>query len=155
MSMIVVYLPLFSLLVLQAQVGAYVDSELYLSEDPEDVAVSMCKNDCITCYKGLVKELLKDDRNFYNLQRTFFPPNSVSPVFVTITYQYDNDTFDDKIFFWSSAIYFIFHPVRVFQFTSLLFSDPALRYDETVLFLPSKCYGTNDKHMILLTQRVS
>ena len=39
-----------------------------------------------------------------------------------------------KRFFWSSAVYFFFHPVRIFQFTSLLFSDPSLRYNETCTY---------------------
>ena len=41
-----------------------------------------------TCYiyKALATELLKDDRNFYKLQNVFFPPNSDSPVFVTVRY---------------------------------------------------------------------
>ena len=122
----------------------------------EDVSIN---SDCTTCYKALAAELLENDENFYKLQMTFFPPNSNSPVFVTVVYQYDNGTYSNssniKTFFWSSAIYFFFHPVRIFQFTSLLFSDPSLRNDEVVLDLPANCSGASDDHMTLLTQRVS
>ena len=123
-----------------------------------------CANDsCSECYSTLVKELLQDERNYLMLQKTFFPPSSTSPVFVTVSYQYDNDTSckdeDDNdypcTYFWSSAVYFFFHPVRVFQFTSLLFSNPSLRYTEIVLYLPEECRSAKNDSMILLTQRVS
>ena len=119
----------------------------------------MCRSEidgsdtCNSSYKSLAKALLDDDRNFYTLQSTFFPPISTSPVFVTITYVY-NDS-NNTTFFWSSAVYFFFHPVRIFQFTSLLFSDPSLRYNEITLFLPEDCYDASDDFMLLLTQRVS
>ena len=115
-------------------------------------------------YRALATELLKDDRNFYNLQNVFFPPNGGSPVFVTVEYHYFDDdnnvtsslnTTLDTIYFWSSAVYFFFHPVRVFQFTSLLLSDPSLRYDEVNLFLPANHSNANSNCMVLLTQRVS
>ena len=114
---------------------------------------------CSTSYKSLATTLLDDDRNFYKLQATFFPPISTKPVFIAVTYMYYNNsnnvTSDTKTFFWSSAVYFFFHPVRIFQFTSLLFSDPSLRYNETILYLPEDCHDASDEFMLLLTQRVS
>ena len=123
-----------------------------------------CANDsCSECYSTLVRELLQDEKNYVALQKTFFPPSSTSPVFLEVFYQYGNDTGckdDDAAnnypctYFWSSAVYFFFHPVRVFQFTSLLFSDPSLRYGNVVLYLPEECRSANES-LILLTQRVS
>ena len=110
---------------------------------------------CNTSYTSLAKALLDDDRNFYTMQSTFFPPISTSPVFIAVTYVYNNSVNNNRTFFWSSAVYFFFHPVRIFQFTSLLFSDPSLRYNETTLYLPEDCRGTSDDFMLLLTQRVS
>ena len=113
-------------------------------------------------YKALATELLEDDRNFYNLQNVFFSPNSGSPVFVTVTYHFEDHnltsaTTSPAVYFWSSAIYFFFHPVRIFQFTSLLFSDPALRFDKVDLYLSSNHSSAlpGSDCMILLTQRVS
>jgi hypothetical protein len=109
-------------------------------------------------YKALATELLEDNRNFYNLQNVFFSPNSGSPVFVTVTYHYEDDNATSSstaIYFWSSAIYFFFHPVRIFQFTSLLFSDPALRFDKVDLYLSANYSSIPSECMILLTQRVS
>lgn len=37
---------------------------------------------CSSSYKSLAATLVNDDRNFYNLQATFFPPISTKPVFV-------------------------------------------------------------------------
>ena len=123
-----------------------------------------CVNDsCSECYSTLVRELLQDERNYLTLQNAFFPPTSTTPVFVTVSYQYGNDTscrYDGDnnypcTYFWSSDVYFFFHPVRVIQFTSLLFSDPSLQYDSIVLFLPEECRSAKNSSMILLTQRVS
>ena len=118
-------------------------------------------DDLFTCsiYKSLATDLLKDDRNFYNLQKVFFPPNYGSPVFVTVKYRYledDNVTITfNKTYFWSSSVYFFFHPVRVFQFSSLLLSDPSLRYSNVSLFLPAHYSDAHDDCVVLLTQRVS
>ena len=109
-------------------------------------------------YKALATELLEDDRNFYNLQNVFFSPNSGSPVFVTVTYHYEDNNATSSstaIYFWSSAVYFFFHPVRIFQFTSLLFSDPALRFDKVDLYVSANYSSVGSDCMILLTQRVS
>ena len=114
-------------------------------------------------YRALATELLKDDRNFYNLQKIFFPPNDDSPVFIAVKYYYfddDNATSamisrSNTTYFWSSAVYFFFYPVRVLQFSSLLLSDPSLRYGEVNLFLPVKYFDANSDCMVLLTQRVS
>ena len=122
-------------------------------------------DDSFTCdiYKSLATDLLKDDKNFYNLQKAFFPPNYGSPVFVAVKYRYfddDNDTLitnstSNTTYFWSSSVYFFFHPVRVLQFSSLLLSDPSLRYGEVNLFLPAQYFNAHNDCMVLLTQRVS
>ena len=141
---------LFVLLSLKPLALSTVD-DVELRDDP--------KNPCYI-YKALATELLEDDRNFYNLQSVFFSPNSGSPVFVTVTYHYEDNNAtmscsSTSIFFWSSAIYFFFHPVRIFQFTSLLFSDPALRFDKVDLYLSSNYSSVDSECMILLTQRVN
>lgn len=119
------------------------------------IAVECHNESCSTCYTSLVKELLKDDRNYLTLQKIFFPPISDTPVFLEVVYEYGSSTENTKTFFWSSAVYFFFHPVRIFQFTSLLFSDPSLRYDTIELHLPGQCVEADNDAMMLLTQRVS
>ena len=109
-------------------------------------------------YETLATALLEDNRNFYNLQKVFFPPNNGSPVFITVTYHYEDHnatSSSNDIYFWSSAIYFFFHPVRTFQFTSLLFSDSALRVGKVDLYLLANYSSVDSDCMVLLTQRVS
>ena len=124
-----------------------------------------CKSDvnnCLTCYTALVEEVLKSDENMYSLQMAFFAPNGGVPVFVTVKYHYQaaNDSMDStisptKTYFWSSAIFFFFHPVSIFQFTSLLFSDPSLRTTTLDLYLSKDCYNASHEFQTMLTQRVS
>ena len=131
------------------------DDEMEDDNDDDDLL-----NTC-SIYKSLATVLLNGDRNFYNLQKIFFPPNYGSPVFVTVKFRYfedDNDTMSikfDKMYFWSSSVYFFFHPVRVLQFSSLLLSDPSLRSSKVNLFLPANYSDAHDDCMVLFTQRVS
>ena len=123
-----------------------------------------CENDtCTKCYKTLATELLQNADNYIALQNTFFPPDDNGPDFVIVTYIYDiNSTqtniLNNSVWFWSSSAYFFYHPLRVFQFTSLGFSDPSLQQRSTSLHLPATCYdskGNRSDNMKLLTQRVS
>ena len=117
-------------------------------------------NSCTQCYKSLVIEVLSRDSNVYNLQQTFFAPSGSVPVFVTVRYHYVNESNhvmnpdSPVVYFCLSAIYFFFHPVKIFQFTSLLFSDPALQTESLDIQLDASCNGTSEEYMTLLTQRV-
>ena len=133
-----------------------------------------CKNDtCTKCYKTLATELLKNADNYIALQSTFFPPDDSGPDFVIVTYIFDeqynlNETestasqnLSNHIWFWSSSAYFFYHPLQVFQFTSLGFSDPYLKQSNISLHLPASCYYSESNaepgsfNMKLLTQRVN
>lgn len=119
-----------------------------------------CDNDtstCIKCYKILATYLLQNGDNYIALQNTFFPPDNNGPDFVIVTYNYLSEAepqmqMTDQVWFWSSSAYFFYHPLRVFQCTSLGFSDPSLKQRNITLYLPATCYGNNN--MKLLTQRV-
>ena len=131
-----------------------------------------CKNDtCTKCYKTLATELLKNADNYIALQSTFFPPDDSGPDFVIVTYIFDDQqnlnktksvrqNLSNQIWFWSSAAYFFYHPLRIIQFTSLGFSDPYLRQSSISLHLPASCYYSESNadpgpfNMKLLTQRV-
>ena len=128
----------------------------------EDPMINCDQGDsCALCYKILVSEVLSRDTNVYNLQQAFFAPSGSVPVFVTVRYRYLNEsnfainTDSPVIYFWSPAIYFFFHPVKIFQFTSLLFSDPSLQTEILDLTLDVNCINASEEHMTLLTQRVS
>ena len=82
------------------------------------------KDSCQDCYIVLVKSLLGNDGNVYNLSRAFFPPIVDPPDSVIVNYRFLNDTVDETdAWFWAtvtSGVYFL-HPMLIFPFISLLF----------------------------------
>ncbi len=43
--------------------------------------------DC-RCFPHLVKDVITNGRNQYNMQKAFFPPNKANPVFIEIMYYF-------------------------------------------------------------------
>ena len=128
-----------------------------VADDSEDICEAEAKS-CSQCYAALVKHVLMNDMNQFNLQNTFFPPNKSSPAFVTITYEYyqDNEPLNEtEIWFWSTSDFYIYHPISVFQFSSLLFSDINKLSSELTLTLNQSCKSASIEFKRLLTQRVS
>ena len=116
------------------------------------------EEDCSKCYKVLASSVVYSDRNMFQIQNTFFPPEEESPVFVTVTYEYKDEydnTLQCEIWFWSTSTFYIFQPLNTFQFTSLFFSDTQLLTSNLTLTLPLDCYNASEEHKTLLTQRVS
>ncbi len=119
------------------------------------------ENDCSKCYSLLVENVTDDDKNIFNLTFAFFPPNTSAPAFVTVIYHYKDDfgneidINDTQVWFWSTSTFNLLHPLHVFQFTSLFFSDLGLESSEVHLTLHQNCRKTSEDHMMLLTQRVS
>ena len=120
---------------------------------------------CAACYSALVSQVTDQDENLFNLQNTFFPPEKASPLFVTVYYQYGNRSYNcsnnakdnsTQVWFWSNTLFYMFQPIHVFQYTSILFSDLKKFYSSGVcLMLDPECANASTKHMRLLTQRVS
>ena len=50
---------------------------------------------CDECYDTLADSLVNVRNNKYNLRRVFYPLERASPVFVTVTYQY-NDSSEEE-----------------------------------------------------------
>ena len=127
--------------------------------------ISKCKedeeNDCSKCYSLLVANITEDDTNIFNLTYAFFPPDAASPALVVVFYHYSDDSGneidinDTDVWFWSKSTFYLFHPLHVFQFTSLFFSDLGLESSEVHQTLHQDCRNSSKKHMRLLTQRVS
>ena len=147
----------------------YLDVELdshtdyYAMDSLSSASSQTIEAECSKSYKALIVNLLKNSTNFFNMQMVFFPANGTTPDFVIITYHYDSDInasspepeVNKTVWFWSSAVYFFYHPIRIFQFTSLMFSDPLLQQSNLELYLPAECSKATDDYMKLLTQRVS
>ena len=108
------------------------------------------------CFSYLAEQIRLNDSNLYEIRSVFYSPNDSSPVFVVVTYQFDNDRTHDQVWFWTTSTFYLWQPLNVFQFTSLFFSDYTTSRHSTVnLKLPLKCMNANKDFMQLLTQRVS
>ena len=120
------------------------------------------KESCQECYLTLVKELLGNDGNVFNLSYMFTSPVRDEPSAVVVNYhfRFDNDTPDEvDTWFWAQTGAYILHPLFVFQFISLFFGNPKPIYEQVVdvTLNATECYGVqnNSQYMTLLTQRVS
>ena len=120
---------------------------------------------CSKCYGVLENELFSSDRNRYNLQRAFFPPDVTYPVFVGITYYFTRNasgsgstdyslTSPSQNWYWTESTFYLFQPTQSLQFTSLLFADSTFRQSNLSLYLQPDCEMADLDMMKLLTQRV-
>lgn len=131
------------------------------TETESDFIFSKCQaneDGCQDCYISLVKSLLGNDGNVFNLSRAFLPPIIDPPDSVIVNYRFVNDTMDEiDTWFWATSGVYFLHPMPVFPFISLLFGKYRPVYEQvtTVTLNATECYGVSDEHMILLTQRVS
>ena len=134
-------------------------------------------DNCDRCYQTLVNALIDTDDNKYYLGRTFFPDDSVRPVEVTVKYLPIPDTEDDNYdmncttnntnctadnldttWYWIMGEFYVYQPLDIFVYRSLLFSPPRWREKSVELYLPYQCFvdsGNYDNFFGHLTQRVS
>ena len=128
---------------------------------------------CDQCYQTLSNYLVNTGDNKYYLRKVFYPLERAAPVFVTVTYHYiytdTNNTINTttwyfhtntskisntSIWYWSAGAFYFLQPLRVFQFTSLLFGNPDLRNSVLNITLPAECATAPDEFMTELTQLV-
>lgn len=113
---------------------------------------------CRNCYTELVRAVFGNDDNVFNLNKAFFPPRTNPAEFVVITYLFKNESMDEpKIWFWTEQSSYLLHPLHTFQFLSLFFGKPEAFYTQQadVTLNATDCWGVDDDHLELLTQRVS
>ena len=111
-----------------------------------------------SCFSYLVEQVRENDKNLFEVQNIFLPPNAAPPVFVVVVYHFQDAERDEsatEVWFWSTSIFYIWQPLNVFQFTSLFFADNTMLASEAHLTLPLQCINASDAHKKLLTQRVS
>ncbi len=124
------------------------------------------ENVCSKCYDVLVNEIISNDRNRFNLQNAFFPPDTANPVVVSIIYYFTQNmsgdgttnyslTSPNQTWYWTQSTFYLFQPVLSLQFTSLLFADISLREAKVSLYLQPDCENASINMIKLLTQRVS
>lgn len=117
------------------------------------------KTKCTECFFTLLKYLLYNDENVFQLKKTFLPPTKQSPVFVTVNYKFIPGG-ESWTWYWAGETSTIYHPVQGFQFFSLLFGNYQWLTSEVTVYLPIECYNGKDEknttdYFELLTQRVS
>lgn len=131
--------------------------------DSADFTFGGCKagrDSCQECYQTLVKCLLGSDENVVNLSRAFYPPQTNPAQFISVTYQYENETTGEvngvETWFWASSGAYFLHPLHVFTYISLFFEKPEHYFAQTAhVTLKASCRGAQREHIILLTHRVS
>ena len=132
-------------------------STLVVSRSEYDVNFGAClpgNESCADCYLTLKKALLWRDDNILNLSRAFFPPKLNMPVFVTVTYKFENSDLNSTVWYWTADSSYLFFQFTTFQYLSLFFGKPAHVYSqELTLTLNESCAA--NPNFELLTQRVS
>ena len=109
---------------------------------------------CSECYLTLKESLLSRDDNIQNLSAAFFPWNASNPIFVTVTYNFNNLD-DSEVWYWTTDSSYLFFEITTFQYLSLFFSKPAALFSQKVnLTLEEDCNYADDRMFKLLTQRV-
>lgn len=105
---------------------------------------------CSQCYRKLVDNTITDEENQLNMQKAFFPAETSSPVYVVV--HYNSEGHQSKTFFWSESTYFaLFHPLPIYQYTSLFFGDYDFRTSVLNLALSPECYETPDHNLSFFT----
>ena len=116
------------------------------------------KDSCHDCYAELVRAVLENDDNIFSLSKAFFPPRTNPAEFVAVTYHFQNESMDEpSVWFWTEQSSYLLHPLHTFQFLSLFFGKPEAFYTQEadVTLNATDCWGVDDTHLELLTQRVS
>ena len=109
---------------------------------------------CSECYLTLKESLLSRDDNIQNLSAAFFPSSANVPVFVTVTYNFNNSN-HSEVWYWTTDSVYLFFEITTFQYLSVFFSKPAALFSQEVtLTLSEDCVDADDKMFMLLTQRV-
>ena len=131
------------------------------SQGQVDFEYSRCnegKDSCRDCYAELVRAVLGNDDNIFSLNKAFFSPRTNPAEFVVITYHFKNESMDkSEVWFWTEQSSYLLHPLHTFQFLSLFFGKPEAFYTQeaNIILNATDCWGVDDAHLELLTQRVS
>ena len=111
-------------------------------------------NNCATCYQTFANALVNTADNKFRMSKAFFPIFRVKPVEVETTYRStSNET--QKLWYWLMGGYYVFQPLELFIYRSLLFSPPTWRQETLTVYLPDECFSDNELFFEFATQRVS
>ena len=142
--------------------GLVLNLSLVIGDCYDDAENNKSYNNCATCFQTLANALINTGDNKYQLSNTFFPTTEVSPEQVTVTYvslsNDSNSTIEEK-WYWLNGGFYVYQPLPIFFYRSLLFSPPVWRKRTVTLYLPSSCFNTTSNNpgtvfFGFLTQRV-
>ena len=143
--------------------GLILNFTLVAGDCYDDAENNKSYNNCATCFQTLANALINTGDNKYQLSNAFFPTTDVSPTQVTVTYvslsNDSNNTIEEK-WYWLNGGFYVYQPLQIFFYRSLLFSPPAWRRRSVTLYLPVNCLltGKNNETRLklfsFLTQRV-
>ena len=117
---------------------------------PEEIA------NC-SCFSYLVEQVRENDKNLFEIENTFLPPDTTPPAFVKVTYNFQDAGKEEngtESWVWSTSTIYLWQSFNVLHYTSLLFADD-VPLAGVNLTLPLQCKNASDVHKQLLTQRVS
>ena len=109
---------------------------------------------CVNSFSFLEDDLLSREENRYNLLQAYYPPRGALPVFVTVTYSFDEFQ-NQSVWYWSESEFYLIQPMEVLVFTSLFHSNFAYRQRSVELTLSPDCVEAGAEFMETLTQRVN
>ena len=97
-------------------------------------------DNCTTNFAVLERALVETGSNRFNIIRAFYPPRKSHSVYVDVEYHYAESNVTEY-WIWTTSPFYLIQPPSVFQFTSLLFSYPALsdQIQNLSLILPREC----------------
>ena len=107
---------------------------------------------CTKSFTHLEENLLSNEKNRYNLLKTFYPQRSSLPVFVTVTYWFGRS--NRTVWYWSESEFYLIQPISVLQFSSLFHSNFPHRQRELTLTLSEECASARKEFLETLTARV-
>ena len=122
-------------LIAAAQVGDCYDDPL---------GNNMAYGNCATCYQTFANAIVNTGDNKYELSRMFFPVDAVPPVQVEVTYNSTSGTSNKRVWYWLMGGFYVFQPLELFLYRSLLFSPPLGRMQSLTLKLPGQCFASSD-----------
>ena len=144
MPMLITVLTLYTLLLL------HIPTPSHCRDNNTDIDDTLCANS----FSVLEEDLLSRDTNRFNLLKTFYPPRGALPVFVTVTYEFDENG-NETVWYWSESEIYLIQPLDILQFTSLFHSNFDYRMSEVRLVLSKECQQSETEYLEILTQRVS
>ena len=102
-------------------------------------------SNCSTCYQTFANALIDTGDNKYLLSKMFFSIDTAPPVQVKITYRSTSNMTDSIVWYWLMGGFYVFQPLELFLYRSLIFSPPTWRKEYLTVVLPDHCFSNGSE----------